>query len=91
MVINTILLDMPALDVFYSFLTGIVLFTALTVHEANVVYTFKSYMKFQETVTAKVNSENQEYLMKMQKEEMRHMIGECVSSGFLCSPHLTLS
>ena len=37
---------------------------------------FKSYYFFERTLRQKVESENKEYLMKIQTEQMRCMIGE---------------
>jgi uncharacterized membrane protein len=75
--INIILLNMPMYELVLMFLIGIIVLIAFCIYEANVAHTFQSYTKFQETLTAKVDSENKEYLMKMETVEMRHMIGEC--------------
>jgi hypothetical protein len=43
--------------------------------EGNMFSNFTNYSKFEITLRMKVTSENQEYLMQIQTEEMRHMIG----------------
>jgi hypothetical protein len=43
--------------------------------ETQVVSNFISYSKFESALLLKVASENEEYLMRTQTEEMRHMIG----------------
>jgi hypothetical protein len=75
MVVAAVLLHMNFLDTFYIGLAGIVILISLVAYESNIYSTFKAYSQIESNVLAKVASENKEYLMKIQTEEMRHMIG----------------
>jgi hypothetical protein len=74
-VIAAVLLHMHFFDIFYIGLAGMVICISLVSYESNIYSTFKAYSQIESNVLAKVASENKEYLMKAQTEEMRHMIG----------------
>ena len=63
------------LEIFAIAITGIVMFYTVAKLETQVVSNFISYSKFESALLLKVASENEEYLMRTQTEEMRHMIG----------------
>ena len=78
MTFTAILLRMDPGQIMYILLTAVVISMALTVYEGSVYANFTSYYKFENALRVKVASENKEYLMKVQTEEMRRMIGECI-------------
>jgi hypothetical protein len=77
MIVAAVLLHLRSLDILYMFLFGLVIFFCNANYEITIFSNFMSYSKFESTLRAKVASENEEYLMKIQTEEMRHMIGTC--------------
>jgi hypothetical protein len=54
---------------------GIIMFYTIAKYETQVLSNYISYSKFESALRVKVASENEEYLLKIQTEEMRHMIG----------------
>ena len=54
---------------------GILMLYTVAKLETQVVSNFISYSKFESALRVKVASENEEYLLRTQTEEMRHMIG----------------
>jgi hypothetical protein len=71
-----ILLDVKAVDLVYIVLAGVVIALTFFAYEGGLLSIFNSYSKFEIALRVKVDSENKEYLMKIQREEMRHMIGK---------------
>lgn len=55
---------------------GVVFFFALASHEWSVLSNYEAYFKFETALRKHVTSENNEYLLRIQTEQMRHMIGE---------------
>jgi hypothetical protein len=76
MLAAAVILHLPLDEIIYISLMGIVTFFCLASYEINIYSGFTSICKFETTLLAKVDSENKEYLMKIQTEEMRHMIGK---------------
>jgi hypothetical protein len=72
-----VLCHLSIADIIFLGLMGIVMLFALGSYESNMLFTFTSCSKFESTLRAKVASDNKEYLMNIQTEEMRHMIGTC--------------
>jgi cell shape-determining protein MreC len=79
LIVAAVLLHLPFLDIIYLSVVGIVIFVAVANYESNMFSIFTTFSKFELTLRAKVASENKEYLMKTQTEEMRHMIGTCLT------------
>jgi hypothetical protein len=71
-----LLLKLPSAEVFYIILTGIVISMTLVSFEGGSFINYTSFSQFETALLVKVASENQEYLLKIQTEEMRHMIGK---------------
>jgi hypothetical protein len=74
-IVGAALLHLPPVQLFYIFLVGIVTFFCLANFESIIFSCFTSICNFETTLRAKVDCENKEYLMKIQTDEMRHMIG----------------
>ena len=72
------------LEIFAIAITGIVMFYTVAKLETQVVSNFISYSKFESALLLKVASENEEYLMRTQAEEMRHMIGSFIILDMFC-------
>ena len=62
-------------EVFSVAVMGIIMFYTIAKYETEVLSNFISYSKFESALRVQVASENKEYLMRTQTEEMRHMIG----------------
>jgi hypothetical protein len=75
--VGAVLLYLPFAELLYIAVMGVVTFFCLASYESKLFSCFASFCKFETTLRAKVDSENKEYLMKNQAEEMRHMIGTC--------------
>jgi hypothetical protein len=75
---------LPFVELVLIFMLGCLTFFTLVSYESNIYSSFTSFCKFETTLRAKVDSENKEYLMKIQTEEMRHMIGTCRTHCRLC-------
>jgi hypothetical protein len=75
MLVAGVLLHLPSLDLFYVTFMGMSVFVYFINYEINTFEIYSSYIKFEFTLREKVASENKEYLMNIQTEEMRHMIG----------------
>jgi hypothetical protein len=73
--VGAVLLHLPPVKLFYIFLVDIVTFFCLANFESIIFSCFTSICNFKTTLRAKVDSENKEYLMKIQTNEMRLMIG----------------
>jgi hypothetical protein len=58
------------------FVISVLMFYVLACHQGVILSNYYNYSSFETTLRMKVTSENQEFLMKVQTEEMRHMIGE---------------
>ena len=54
---------------------GIVIFFTFLILDGSILSNYSSYSQFESTLRLKLASENKEYLMKIQTEEMRHMLG----------------
>jgi hypothetical protein len=76
MVVAGALQYLPVLDLVYIGVMGVMVFLVFVSYEVNAFFSFSSYSQFEATLLAKVASDNKEYLMQIQTEEMRHMIGE---------------
>ena len=67
------------IELFALVIMAIIMFYTIVKYETQVLSNYISYSKFEKALRVKVASENEEYLMKIQTEEMRHMIG---TSGY---------
>jgi hypothetical protein len=76
MVVAGALQYLPVLDLVYIGVMGVMVFLVFVSYEVNAFFSYSSYSQFEATLLAKVASDNKEYLMQIQTEEMRHMIGE---------------
>jgi tryptophan-rich sensory protein len=65
----------PRIELFALVIMAIIMFYTIVKYETQVLSNYISYSKFEKALRVKVASENEEYLMKIQTEEMRHMIG----------------
>jgi hypothetical protein len=65
----------PRIELFSLVIMAIIMFYTIAKYETQVLSNYISYSKFESALRVKVASENEEYLMKIQTEEMRHMIG----------------
>ena len=63
------------IELFALVIMAIIMFYTIVKYETQVLSNYISYSKFESALRVKVASENEEYLMKIQTEEMRHMIG----------------
>jgi hypothetical protein len=75
MPVAAVLMNFPSIKFFCIIVLGAVLLLTLTTYECNIYSSFTSFRQFEMALRAKVSNENTEYLMKIQTEEMRHMIG----------------
>jgi hypothetical protein len=53
-----------------------ILFATFLIYEGNIYGNYCVYVRFKMALIVKTESENKEYLLKTQTEEMRHMIGK---------------
>jgi hypothetical protein len=65
-----------ALDLVGLFGLGIIMFYVRVLYQKKLFSNYSNSASLESTLRMKVTSENQEYLMKIQTEDMRHMIGE---------------
>jgi hypothetical protein len=70
------ILHLSIADLGYIAAMGVCILIVFVSYEGHEVVMFKSYYFFERTLRQKVESENKEYLMKIQTEQMRCMIGE---------------
>jgi hypothetical protein len=70
------ILHLSIADLGYIAAMGVCILIVFVSYEGHEVVMFKSYYSFERTLRQKVESENKEYLMKIQTEQMRCMIGE---------------
>mmetsp|Transcript_8270 Transcript_8270/g.15589 ORF Transcript_8270/g.15589 Transcript_8270/m.15589 type:complete len:765 (-) Transcript_8270:230-2524(-) len=75
MIITALLLHMKTTDVIYIFLTAVVISMAFVTYESSLFSNFTSFSRFEIALREQLVSENKESVMKLQTEEMRHMIG----------------
>jgi hypothetical protein len=76
MLVTAILLHMDNVDVVYIFLTALVISMVLAKYECGIFSNFFSFSRFEIALREQISSENKECVLKMQTEEMRHMIGK---------------
>lgn len=74
---TAIILDMPKRDIASTLLISAMLLISLSIYEGSVRINYTLYSKFEKSLREQLASENKEYLLKLQTEEMRHMIGRC--------------
>ena len=73
--VSAMLLHAPTIDMISISFMSIVMVLMLASWEGSLYSTFVSYSKFESALRVKVSCENKEYLMKIQTDEMCHMIG----------------
>jgi len=83
MLASAVLLHMELVNILETIIVGITVFTIVFCFEGMFFSASASYSKFETALRANMTSENKEYLMKIQTEEMRHMIGMCEMFLFL--------
>ena len=75
MLSSALILKLDSYDVMSICFVGLLIFFSLAIHEGTLLTNYTSYSKFETALREQMASENKEYLMKIQTEEMRHMIG----------------
>lgn len=73
---SALVLDVHNKDIASTLMAWTMLFISLAIYEGNVYTNFTLYSKFESSLRQRLESENKEYIMKLQTEEMRHMIGK---------------
>ena len=73
---SALVLDVHSKDIASTLMAWTMLFISLAIYEGNVYTNFTLYSKFESSLRQRLESENKEYIMKLQTEEMRHMIGK---------------
>jgi hypothetical protein len=76
LIVGGIFLHLPPVDLVFLAAMGVTLCIVFIGHESFVWLNYTYIFRFECTLREKVASENKEYLMNIQTEEMRHMIGE---------------
>ena len=72
----SVLVNMSYFDMFSVLAVALIIFFSTVSFESNVLSIYISSMQFEAAYRVKCDSENKEYHMNKQKEEMRHMLGE---------------
>ena len=75
MFLGALVLHVDSFDILAILISGITVLFILYSIEGAIYLAFTSYSKFETALRANIASENKEYLMNIQTEEMRHMIG----------------
>lgn len=78
LIMSAIWIQVDARDMFVVCVMSMVMFLITVGYEGNMLSIYTAFSKFEIALRANVASENKEYLMKTQTEEMRHMIGMSV-------------
>jgi hypothetical protein len=90
MLATAIVMGLANVDKFAVIVIGIIIFYSMASFEGIIFSNYSNYSKFASALLVKVASENKEYLMKIQTEEMRHMIGENHSAELCCVTYCLL-
>lgn len=73
--VSAFLLDMSSMDILSIALMGFCVLFVLMNCETKVYFNFATFSKFEAAFRARMGLENEEYLRKVQAEDMRHVIG----------------
>jgi hypothetical protein len=86
MIATAVVLDFKTIELFYILFSAVIISMTFVSYEGSRLSNFASFSDFESALRVRVASENKEYLMKIQTEEMRHMIGEYRYVTVCCSP-----
>ena len=74
---SAVLLHLELPNILSVIFGGMSAFTIMFCYEGMIFSAYTSYLKFETALRVNISSENKEFLLKIQTEEMRHMIGTC--------------